>query len=236
MKQIILSLFSFLFAITIHAQTERVYKQVLRGGYGLAYNYVLSSQKTNTSPSQTLFGSNGHSFRLGFAWDPFPTEKKVAATDRLAPGLGIAFDLGFQFGKTSTKDLEAFAASITVPFQYKIAQSSTSWKQVVLMVGPVLRLGKRNNSLPPCEISAIAGAAFRLSPRTITIDQTGMPAADRRVYDETESSTGFAWHTEISIPVFRLGKRTNGFIEAGYGFQGGTVGVSFRLGKRITGL
>lgn len=198
----------------------------------LGYSYILSSQKSNVSPSNTLFGGDGHSLRLGIAWDPFVKRKATTQTEKLAPRLGLAFGLSYQFGKTSQDDLTSFAKSQTAPLGYKIGQSSTDWKQFVVMGGPILRLGKRNNGLLPFEISAEVGAAFKLVPRQITIDKTDGQAVTSRVFDKTDNNSIFAWQMKASLPVFGLGKRINCCLEAGFGFNGGTVGISFKDAPR----
>lgn len=228
MKKIILPFLALFSLLAVNAQTEKRKYELPRGSFGLSYNYILSSQKTNTSPSNTLFGGNGHS--IGFRYSRgFLNEKgSTSSAERIKPRLGLAFDLGFQFGKTSTKDLEAFAKSHTTPVSYKITQSSVNWKQVVVMGGPILRLGKRNNGLQPVEISATAGAALKLKPGNIIIDKYDGQTKVGTVFNQTEKGAVFAWQANVSVPVAKLGKRLNLCLEGGYGFNGGTAGVSFR--------
>ncbi|MBP6432927.1 MAG: hypothetical protein KA319_14285 [Ferruginibacter sp.] len=235
MKKGILSVVALLTALIVTAQTEWA-KSRLTLNYGLRYDYIFSSQKTNTSSSNTLFGGNGHSVGFRYGRGFLNEKSSTNSTDKIKPMLGFAFDLGFQFGKTSTKDLEAFAKSLTAPVSYKIAQSSVNWKQVVIMGGPMLRLGKRNNGLQPIEVSATAGAALKLKPRNIIIDKYDGQAKLGTVFNTTEKGTLFAWQANVSVPFAKLSKRLNLCLEAGYGFNGGTVGVTFRLGKRNTGL
>jgi len=220
MKQLILSLFSSLVVLTVKAQL------------GLGYNYILSSKK-NSSSTTNLFADDGHSVNISFknvssttwGWkrDTFP-----AAISKKGAQLGFTVDAGYQFGKTSQNDLTAFAKNLTAPLGHKISQSSTNWKQFVVMGGPMLRLGKRNNGLQPLEISAAAGAAFKLSPRTITIDKVDAAVPGVRVFNKIENETSLAWQVNLNILVARLGKRLNGYIQAGYGFNGGTIGITLR--------
>ncbi len=213
---------------------------------GLGYNYIISSNKSSSSTTN-LFADNGHAitFKLRGKNDNKGTPPESATSRKYDPGpkkgngpkgIGIGFtaSAGYQFGKTSQDDLTAFAKTLTAPSGYKIGQSSTNWKQVVVMGGPVLRLGKRNNGLMPFDISAEAGAAFKLAPRRITIDKTDGQAVTSRVFDKTDNSTIFAWQVNASLPVFKLGKRVTCNLEAGYGFNGGTVGITFKYFKATT--
>ncbi len=200
---------------------------------GIGYNYIISSNKTSSSPTN-LFAGNGHSVGISYSgekkarWLADHPEDDRPSIERKAVGyvLSLRGSVSYQTGNTSQTDLTAFAKTLTAPLGYKIMQSSTNWKQVVVMGGPVLRLGKRNNGLQPFDIDAQVGAAFKLSPRRITIDRTDGQAVISRVFDKTDKGTTLAWQVNASVPVFRIGDALSVSLNAGYGFNGGNVGVT----------
>lgn len=219
MKKIFLAAIIMMVAFSTQAQkAAKPNKIIVQPQFG--YSYIASSQKENADASKTLFAGNGHSIQVG------ATFFQANYTTKAKPRLGGWVKTAYQFGNTNKSGLDALGWELVkTPFTYKTTQSTTNWQQVVLMGGPVVDIPSAKKYLGSFAFSATAGAAFKLNPRTITIDKYDAQTKLGTVYTQTDKSTSFVWDVNMFVGLARISKKAGLGLQIGYGSQGGTVGI-----------
>lgn len=179
--------------------------------------YTFSSLKENDNPNRPLFAGDGINLGIGHRWG-----------DRW----GIASRVGFTTGSVSQSGLQnSVDGWRPIPPSYRSEQTKSNWSQLSVMTGPSIQFGKKRQF----ELSAMGGIGYNPSPNTIKIiayEQEDIVLGT--VYEEKEKSVVGMWQVNAKSNLIKLNKSGFLSINAGYGSNGLSVGVSYDYVGHVT--
>jgi hypothetical protein len=203
MKKVYAILTFSILTVIVNAQT----KQKPFGSWSAELGYLISTNNTNTKNTKPLFASNGINAALNYRW---------------GKTLGIKTSLGFNGGKTNDKEILSFAKTFGGNGFTAISSFSKSWNQMNLLVGPSVLLGKRGR----LELNLQGGMGYMLSANNLKIDLYDATTFAKNVFNVESKSITPMWNIGGSYYLNKLSKNVAMKINAGFGSNGGTIGIA----------
>lgn len=181
--------------------------------FSMDAGYTFSSLKENQNPNRPLFAGNGVNFGVGHRW---------------GDTWGIASRIGFSTGSLDDDGVASITAGRKKPPIYipiPNPPGSEAWKQISVMTGPSIKLGKKHQF----EINALGGIGFNPSPNTVRVDAYDADQYLYTVYEAKDKSVVGMWQVNAKINLTKITNNLGLSLNAGYGTNGGTIGVSFAV-------
>lgn len=172
--------------------------------------YTFSSLKENQNPNQPLFAGNGVNFGVSHRW---------------GDNIGIASRIGFMTGSIDQAGIQSITEKWPTPPRYLPNPKEKNYSQISLMTGPSIKLGKKHQF----EINALGGIGFNPSPNTIRVDSYEQDVFLETVYEAKDKSVVGMWQVNAKINLTKITNNLGLSLNAGYGTNGGTIGVSFAV-------